>query len=186
MTKPPRWPASSAGSAPRRRAAAASTACCARKRAHRNFTTLALLRLDPATGEGAAPTPATRIPLLAADGEVAEIELPGLPLGQGPRPALRRDRESAPPRRRPRLLLRRPVRGLDGNGNAYGFERPRELLRTLAGPPGRRDPGGPLRRLAALRRLGRPAGGRHHGAGVEAALAARQALERRSRRQLTK
>jgi len=56
----------------------------------RNFTTLALLRLDPESGEvllsnAGHPFPFLVIPQAPGQaGEVTEIELPGLPLGQGP------------------------------------------------------------------------------------------------------
>jgi hypothetical protein len=106
-----------------------------RNRAHRNFTTLALLRLDLATGEGTLANAGHPFPLLAADGEVAEIALSGLPLGQGP------DRRYA------ETTIRIPPGGVllfcsdglfeatDWQGNAYGYERPRELLRTLGDRP---------------------------------------------------
>jgi hypothetical protein len=106
-----------------------------RNRAHRNFTTLALLRLDLATGEGSLANAGHPFPLLAADGEVAEIPLAGLPLGQGP------DRRYA------ETTIRIPPGGVllfcsdglfeatDWQGNAYGYERPRELLRTLGDRP---------------------------------------------------
>ncbi|HKV10185.1 MAG TPA: PP2C family serine/threonine-protein phosphatase, partial [Thermoanaerobaculia bacterium] len=52
---------------------------------HRHFTSLALLRLDPATGETLLSNAGHPFPLLlAVGGEVQEIDLPGLPLGQGP------------------------------------------------------------------------------------------------------
>ncbi len=106
-----------------------------RNRAHRNFTTLALLRLDLATGEGTLANAGHPFPLLAADGEVAEIPLSGLPLGQGP------------DRRYTETTIRIPPGGVllfcsdglfeatDWQGNAYGYERPRELLRTLGDRP---------------------------------------------------
>ncbi len=102
-----------------------------RNRAHRNFTTLALLRLDLATGEGTLANAGHPFPLLAAGGEVAEIALSGLPLGQGP------DRRYAetPIRIPPGGVLLFCSDGLieatDWQANAYGYERPRELLRTL-------------------------------------------------------
>ncbi|HTG35412.1 MAG TPA: SpoIIE family protein phosphatase [Thermoanaerobaculia bacterium] len=106
-----------------------------RNRAHRNFTTLALLRLDLATGEGTLANAGHPFPLLAADGEVAEIALSGLPLGQGPD---RRYTET-PIRIPPGGVLLFCSDGLfeatDWQGNAYGYDRPRELLRTLGDRP---------------------------------------------------
>jgi serine phosphatase RsbU (regulator of sigma subunit) len=106
-----------------------------RNRAHRNFTTLALLRLDLATGEASLANAGHPFPLLAADGEVAEIPLSGLPLGQGP------DRRyaEAPIHIPPGGILLFCSDGLfeatDWQGNAYGYDRPRELLRTLVDRP---------------------------------------------------
>ena len=106
-----------------------------RNRAHRNFTTLALLRLDLATGEGTLANAGHPFPLLAADGEVAEIALAGLPLGQGPD---RRYAETAiriPPGGALLFCSDGLFEATDWQGNAYGYERPRELLRTLADRP---------------------------------------------------
>src|SRR6476469_705606 len=53
--------------------------------AHRNFTSLALVRLDPRTGQVTMSNAGHPFPLLLAhDGEVEEVSLPSLPLGQGP------------------------------------------------------------------------------------------------------
>jgi sigma-B regulation protein RsbU (phosphoserine phosphatase) len=97
----------------------------------RNFTSLALLRLDPATGEAVFANAGHPYPLAISGGEVSEIELPGLPLGQGPE------------RRYQDVLLQVPPGGvlvfcsdglfeaIDWSANPYGFDRPREVLRTL-------------------------------------------------------
>ncbi len=50
----------------------------------RNFASLALLRLDPATGEGRLANAGHPYPLLRGAGGVRELVLPGLPLGRGP------------------------------------------------------------------------------------------------------
>src|SRR5579862_1687011 len=53
--------------------------------AARTFTSLALLRLDPATGEALFANAGHPYPLLAEPGKATrEVALPGLPLGQGP------------------------------------------------------------------------------------------------------
>ncbi|HET9212558.1 MAG TPA: SpoIIE family protein phosphatase, partial [Thermoanaerobaculia bacterium] len=52
---------------------------------HRNFTSLALVRLNPETGGVTMSNAGHPFPLLLAHGgDVEEISLPGLPLGQGP------------------------------------------------------------------------------------------------------
>jgi serine phosphatase RsbU (regulator of sigma subunit) len=107
--------------------------------AARTFTSLALLRLDPATGEALFANAGHPYPLLAEPGRaVREVELPGLPLGQGP------------PRRYADLpLALAPGASLalcsDGffeavaagrrGGAQYGYERPRVVLEQLAGRP---------------------------------------------------
>ncbi|HEV8580387.1 MAG TPA: PP2C family protein-serine/threonine phosphatase [Thermoanaerobaculia bacterium] len=52
--------------------------------AKRNFTTLALLRLRLDTGDAVLSNAAHPYPMLAAGGEVRELAIAGLPLGQGP------------------------------------------------------------------------------------------------------
>jgi hypothetical protein len=106
-----------------------------RNRAHRNFTTLALLRLDLATGEGTLANAGHPFPLLAADGEVAEIALSGLPLGQGPDRRYKEIPIRIPPGGTLLFCSDGLFEATDWQGNAYGYDRPRELLRTLADRP---------------------------------------------------
>ena len=101
----------------------------------RHFTSLALLRLDPATGEALLANAGHPFPLHAANGEVREVDLPGLPLGQGPSRAYRDLHLHLPPG----ALL---VFGSDGlyeaagsDGLPYGFEAPREVLRRAGRRP---------------------------------------------------
>jgi sigma-B regulation protein RsbU (phosphoserine phosphatase) len=101
--------------------------------ARRNFTSLAVVRLDPRTGEALLANAGHPFPLLLAHGgEVEEIDLPGLPLGAGP------------PRTYADLPFQIPPGGAlvfcsdglfeatDPRDNAYGYERPRDLLRSLS------------------------------------------------------
>jgi hypothetical protein len=107
--------------------------------AGRRFTSLALLRLDPATGEALLANAGHPYPLLAAPGEAArEIPLPGLPLGQGP-PRLYADLALA---LAPGALLVLCSDGLAEAGAAgqasappYGYQRPLDRLGALAGRP---------------------------------------------------
>jgi serine phosphatase RsbU (regulator of sigma subunit) len=113
--------------------------------AARNFTSLALLRLDPATGEALLSNAGHPPALLWAAGEVTEIAIPSLPLGLGP-----------PRRYQDHALLLPPgavlvfssdgiVEAVDGGDAPYGYERPREVLRSA----GSRDAGRILEALLA-------------------------------------
>jgi serine phosphatase RsbU (regulator of sigma subunit) len=95
----------------------------------RNFTSLALLRLDVTTGEALYANAGHPYPLLLENGEVREIALPGLPLGQGPK----REYADLPVTLPPDSVLVFCSDGLfeaaDWTGTAYGYERPSEILR---------------------------------------------------------
>ncbi|HEV7506009.1 MAG TPA: PP2C family protein-serine/threonine phosphatase [Thermoanaerobaculia bacterium] len=100
-----------------------------------SFTSLALLSLDPATGEALLGNAGHPYPMVFAAGQVTEVALPGLPLGQGP---VRRyeDRPfSLPPRSVLLLCSDGLFEALDRNGNAYGFERAREVLKAMGHRP---------------------------------------------------
>jgi Stage II sporulation protein E (SpoIIE) len=107
--------------------------------APRTFTSLALLRLDPATGEALFANAGHPYPLLAEPGQAArEVALPGLPLGQGPP----RRYADLPLGLAPGAVLAlcsdglfEAVAGGRRGGEPYGFERPRVLLGELAGRP---------------------------------------------------
>lgn len=102
-----------------------------RRAAHRNFASLVLLRLDPETGEALLSNAGHPYPLALSAGQVSEIEVPGLPLGQGPA------------RRYEDLAVQVPPGGIlvfcsdglfeavDWSSSPYGFDRPQEVLRTL-------------------------------------------------------
>lgn len=111
--------------------------------AHRSFTSLALLRIDPGTGAVRLSNAGHPYPLLCRDREVEEIALPSLPLGQGPAREIGEVAFSLPPG----SVL---VFGSDGlfeatdwNDEPYGFERPREVILAM-----RHRPAGEI--LAAL------------------------------------
>ena len=132
-----------------------------------SFTSLALIRLDPATGDALLanaghPYPADR-GVRPGDGDRA----PRPPPRPRPGAPLRRPRVPAPPGRRARPLLRRPLRG-------PGPQRQRLRLRARprgaegdGAPPGGGDRGRPAQRLpeAPRRRAG---AGRCDGGGGEA------------------
>jgi serine phosphatase RsbU (regulator of sigma subunit) len=116
--------------------------------AGRSFTSLALIRLDPATGQALFANAGHPFPLLAEPGgsggrpPAREVALPGLPLGQGPP----RRYLDLPLALAPGAVLvlcsdglfeaRGAAGGARGGGGAaaeYGWERPRALLEELAG-----------------------------------------------------
>jgi len=102
-----------------------------RRGGHRNFTSLALLLLDTATGKALLSNAGHPYPLALSAGEVSEIEISGLPLGQGPA------------RQYEDISVQIPLGGVlvfcsdglfeavDWDSNPYGFDRPQEVLRTL-------------------------------------------------------
>jgi hypothetical protein len=103
-----------------------------------SFTSLALLRLDPATGEallGNAGHPYPMVFAAGTPGNITEVSLPGLPLGQGPT----RHYEDRPFSLAPASVLLLCSDGLfealDLRGNAYGFERAREVLQAMGHRP---------------------------------------------------
>jgi serine phosphatase RsbU (regulator of sigma subunit) len=103
--------------------------------ATRNFTSLALLRFRPETGEALLSNAGHPYPLLAADGAVTELEISALPLGLGPA----RTYEDRPLQLAPGSVLVFCSDGLfeaaDASGRAYGFDRPRELVREAGARP---------------------------------------------------
>jgi serine phosphatase RsbU (regulator of sigma subunit) len=100
-----------------------------------SFTALGLIRLDPGSGDALFANAGNPYPLLAEFGRVTEVEAPGLPLGHGPVQPYA-DRTF---RLRPGAALVLCSDGLfealDRNGDAYGFERAREVLRAMGHRP---------------------------------------------------
>jgi Stage II sporulation protein E (SpoIIE) len=101
----------------------------------RTFTSLLLLRLRPETGEGSLSNAGHPYPLLAAGGAVEEIAVSALPLGQGP-PRQYVDREVRLPPGAALVLFSDGVfEAADGAGQAYGYERLRQVLQGAAERP---------------------------------------------------
>ena len=103
----------------------------------RNFASLALLRLDPPTGEVVISNAGHPFPLLIADGDVAEIILPGLPLGKGPKRRYLDVTLHLPPGASLVFYSDGLIETQDFQENPYGFDRPRELLRQTPRAPAR-------------------------------------------------
>jgi serine phosphatase RsbU (regulator of sigma subunit) len=99
----------------------------------RNFTSLALLRLDPRTGETLFANAGHPYPFLCVDGDAAEIPVSGLPLGQGPERTYRDHRFAIPPGASLVLCSDGLFEATDDRQAPYGFDRPRDLLRSLGG-----------------------------------------------------
>jgi sigma-B regulation protein RsbU (phosphoserine phosphatase) len=97
--------------------------------ASRTFTSLALLRLDPATGDALVSNAGHPYPwIVTRSGDATELELPSLPLGQGPS----RTYADVPLTLDPGSVLLLSSDGLfegaDAAGKPYGFERIRQIL----------------------------------------------------------
>ena len=97
---------------------------------HRNFTSLALLRLDPRTGSALLGNAGHPFPflLMLAEHDVSEVALPSLPLGQGPS----REYVDEPLQLPPGSILVFCSDGLfeapNWNSDQYGYDRPRDVL----------------------------------------------------------
>jgi hypothetical protein len=104
-----------------------------RRGSQRNFTSLALVCLDPGTGEALMSNAGHPFPLLllGAAGSVEEIDLPGLPLGQGPPRTYADVRFDIPPGSSLVFSSDGLFESADWRESLYGYERPRELLRDL-------------------------------------------------------
>lgn len=101
------------------------------------FTSLALIRLDPATGAAVLGNAGHPYPLVFAAGRVAEIELPSLPLGTGRGPACHYENRAFELPRSGALLLcsNGLFEAVDKNGNDYGFDRAREVFQAMGHRP---------------------------------------------------
>lgn len=100
-----------------------------------SFTSLALVRLDPETGEAVLGNAGHPYPLLFAAGRVSEVELPGLPLGRGPARDYDDRAFALPPGGVLVFCSDGLFEALDKNGDAYGFERAREVLGVIGHRP---------------------------------------------------
>jgi hypothetical protein len=104
--------------------------------APRTFTSMALLRLDPATGDALLSNAGHPFPWIATDGgDVRELELPSLPLGQGP-PRQYIDVNFTIGRGTTLLLFSDGLFEATGTaGRPYGFDRIRALLSKISRRP---------------------------------------------------
>lgn len=94
----------------------------------RLFTALALMRIDPATGAGLFANAGYPYPLQREGREIAELVLPGLPVGEGPARTYRDLVVQVPPGGALVFCSDGLAEALRADGEPYGFERPRQVL----------------------------------------------------------
>ncbi|HEX3130630.1 MAG TPA: SpoIIE family protein phosphatase [Thermoanaerobaculia bacterium] len=102
-----------------------------RRGGHRNFASLVLMLFDPATGKALLSNAGHPYPLALFDGAVSEIEISGLPLGQGPARRYEDISIQIPPGGVLVFCSDGLFEAVDWSANPYGFDRPQEVLRTL-------------------------------------------------------
>lgn len=100
-------------------------------RAGRLFTTLVLLRIDPATGRGLLANAGHPWPLLLVEGRVRELTLSGLPLGKGPRRTYAELEFEMPGAASLVLASDGLFEGPDRFDDPYGYARPRGVLERV-------------------------------------------------------
>ncbi|HWM94144.1 MAG TPA: PP2C family protein-serine/threonine phosphatase [Thermoanaerobaculia bacterium] len=102
-----------------------------RRASLRNFASLVLLLLDTKTGKALLSNAGHPYPLALSNGEVSEIEISGLPLGQGPARVYEDVTIQIPPGGALVFCSDGLFEAVDWSSSPYGFERPQEVLRTL-------------------------------------------------------
>jgi serine phosphatase RsbU (regulator of sigma subunit) len=101
-------------------------------RSARLFTSVALLRLDPATGTGVLANAGHPFPILLYEGKTTEIAGSGLPLGQGPQRTYT-DLPFEIPRGGVLVIASDGLfEGPDRFDEPYGFDRPRTVLESTS------------------------------------------------------
>ncbi|HMM35018.1 MAG TPA: PP2C family protein-serine/threonine phosphatase, partial [Thermoanaerobaculia bacterium] len=100
-------------------------------RAGRLFTTLVLLRIDPATGRGLLANAGHPWPLLLVEGRVRELTSSGLPLGKGPRRTYAELEFELPGAASLVLASDGLFEGPDRFDDPYGYARPKGVLERV-------------------------------------------------------
>ncbi len=101
-------------------------------RSARLFTSVALLRLDPATGSGLLANAGHPFPILLHEGKTVEVTGSGLPLGQGPKRTYADVPVEIPKGGVLVLASDGLFEGSDRFDVPYGFERPRTVLESTS------------------------------------------------------
>lgn len=97
----------------------------------RLFTSLALLRLDPKTGQGLYANAGHPFPLLVNEGRCHEVNAPGFPLGQGPGRQYEDQGLHLPPGGLLVFASDGLFEGTDAFDEPYGYQRPRAVLESV-------------------------------------------------------
>ena len=97
----------------------------------RLFTTLALVRIDPATGEAVWANAGHPYPFVVEEGRCRELACPGLPLGQGPERQYVDARFTIAPQGLLVFASDGLYEGLDTLEEPYGYDRPRAVLTSV-------------------------------------------------------
>ena len=100
-------------------------------RSERLFTSLALVRLDPKSGEALLSNAGHPYPLIVTEGRAAEIPAPGLPLGQGPERTYADVSLTLAPGGILVLASDGLFEGPDRFDAPYGYDRPRAVLEGI-------------------------------------------------------
>lgn len=101
-------------------------------RSARLFTSVALLRLDPASGSGLLANAGHPFPILLHEGKTVEVAGSGLPLGQGPKRTYVDVPVEVPKGAVLVLASDGLFEGVDRFDVPYGFERPRTVLESTS------------------------------------------------------
>ncbi len=101
----------------------------------RTFTSLALLRLDPVTGEALVSNAGHPYPWIVRNTEVRELDLPSLPLGLGPSREYADTPLSIPTGTTIVLFSDGLFEAHDQHARPYGFDRLREILGKVSRRP---------------------------------------------------
>ncbi|MEO6326977.1 MAG: PP2C family protein-serine/threonine phosphatase [Thermoanaerobaculia bacterium] len=100
-------------------------------RRSRLFTSLALLKIDPKTGEGLLANAGHPFPLLLVEGKCREVAGSGLPLGQGPARVYTDSPVTLPPGGTLLFASDGLYEGPDRFDEPYGYERPSVVLESV-------------------------------------------------------
>lgn len=100
-------------------------------RSDRLFTSLVLVRIDPATGHGVLANAGHPWPLLLVEGSARELAVSGLPLGKGPKRVYDEHEFEVPGAASLVLASDGLFEGPDRFDEPYGYARPRDVLERV-------------------------------------------------------